>query len=269
MNYHKGISYTLITGASTGLGKALAYECASRAMNLILVSLPGERLIDVKNDIRRVYQVEVETFEGDLTKRACISALKAELENLSINMVINNAGKGGSHEINKVPIPQIDSIIALNISTTAFLSCALLPELARHEQAYLLNVSSILSQYPVPFKTVYPASKAFIYSFTRGLSEELKDTNISVSVLLPGPMTTNGSVCRRIQKQGFFAKILNLDPKVVAKIAITQTLKCKEVVIPGWLNKICWILMKSIPEFIGISLIGKIYKREVEEYQFA
>ncbi|MBK8504160.1 MAG: SDR family NAD(P)-dependent oxidoreductase [Saprospiraceae bacterium] len=269
MNYDEGLSYTLITGASIGLGKALAYECASRGMNLILLSLPGEKLNDVKNDIMRVHDVHVKTFEGDLTRRACITALITELENLSINMVINNAGKGGSHEIDKVPLPLIDSIIALNISTTAFLSCAFLPKLARHEKSYLLNVSSIISQYPVPFKTVYPASKAFIYSFTRGLSEELKDTNTSVSVLLPGPMSTNGSVSRRIEKQGFFGKILNLDPKIVAKIAISQTLKGKKVIIPGKLNNICWLLMKTIPQFIGVSLIGKIYKREVEEYQYA
>ncbi|NND07916.1 MAG: SDR family NAD(P)-dependent oxidoreductase [Saprospiraceae bacterium] len=268
MNFDKGLIYTLITGASTGLGKALAYECASRAMNLILTSLPGERLNDVRNDIIRFHDVDVKTFEGDLTKRECVSALMTALENRSINMVINNAGIGGSHEIDKVPFPMIDSIIALNIGTTAFLSCALLPKLSRHERAYILNVSSIISQYPVPFKTVYPASKAFIYSFTRGLNEELKETNISVSVLLPGPMTTNGSVSRRIQKQGFLGEILNLDPKVVAKIAVTQILKGKKVIIPGILNNICWGLMKSIPKFIGVSLFSKIYKREVEEYQY-
>lgn len=269
MNCDEGLSYTLITGASTGLGKAFANECASRAMNLILISLPGEQLNDVKTNIMRVHDVEVKIFEGDLTRKACLSALMIELEKLSINMVINNAGRGGSHEIHKVPLPLIDSIIDLNIRTTAYLSCAFLPKLAKHERSFMLNVSSILSQYPVPFKTVYPASKAFIYSFTRGLSEELKNTNTSVSVLLPGPMSTNGSVSRRIKKHGFLAKILNLDPRFVAKVAIRQTLKRKKVIIPGMLNNICWLLMKTIPKFIGMSLIGKIYKKEIEEYQYA
>jgi len=161
----------------------------------------------------------------------------------------------------------IDSIISLNIRATSYFSCMLLPELAKHERAYILNISSIISQYPTPFKTIYPASKAFIYSFTRGLSEELRKTKTSASVLLPGPMKTNGLITRHIKKYGLLGQIFHLDPKIVARVAISQTLKGKKVIIPGIVNKICWLLMKSIPVPIGIFIMGRINSRHVETDQ--
>lgn len=86
---------------------------------------------------------------------------------------------------------------------TSLLTHQLLPNLQKSSKAYVLNVSSLAAFSPIGYKTVYPASKAFIHSFSRGLYQELKDTNVFVSVVNPGPMKTNAEVSRRIEEQGF------------------------------------------------------------------
>ena len=157
-----------------------------------------------------------------------------------------------------------DSMIKLNVRVTGMLTFHLLNELKTHEKAYILNVSSIISLMPSAYKTVYSASKAFIYSFSRGLRQELRGTNVHVSVLMPGPLRTNSSVTERIKKQGFFGRMIVLEPETAAKIALAQTLDRKPVIIPGVVNKISGILMKAIPKSIGVPIISSIYSKEAE-----
>lgn len=258
------ILYTLITGASQGLGKALAIECASRKMNLFLISLPGEGLSLLAKKIKANYCVDVKYYETDLTDRSSLMTLFEELQDISINVLINNAGLGGSFEIEKAPIKLIEAIILLNIHAPVFLCCKLLPQLRQHEHSYILNVSSIISQLPAAYKTVYPASKSFIFSFSRGLSEEMKRTSVNVSVLVPGGMITNRKVKIQMKGHGFLPRLSILDTRQVAAIAISGMLKGKKIIVPGFLNKISWILMHLIPQRLGIPLISRLNQHELK-----
>jgi len=141
----------------------------------------------------------------------------------------------------------------------------MLPELKKHANAYILNVASMASFSPMAFKTVYPASKAFVYSFSMGLKEELKDTNVSVSVLHPGPIKTNPEVIKRIEKQGIFGKLGLLSVEDLADIAISKLLKRRPIIVPGKMNKINRQLMRFLPRWPQLSLVSRIVKREVLE----
>lgn len=264
MHEHNNNLYTIITGASQGLGKALAYECASRGMNLVLISLPNEGLYNLQKEIISTYHVSVRVFEADLTVRTSINRLVLQLQNFSINMLINNAGCGGSFNIEKVPLQLIEAIIELNIRAPVYLCCKLLPELARHQKSYILNVSSIMSQYPAAYKTVYPASKAFIFSFSYGLREELKDTNVKVSVLVPGGMMTNKLVAKQMKGHGILARLSIVDTDWVAKVAIDGLLSGKSVIVPGLLNKLSWLLMHLFPLRLGMPLISRFNRNELQ-----
>jgi short-subunit dehydrogenase len=259
--------YTMITGASLGLGRSLALECASRGMNLVLVALPDEGLDQLRSRINALYSVDVQIFEGDLERESSLENLVNQLAGIPINILINNAGKGGTYAIDHVPIQYVESLIALNILAPVYLTCRLIPELSKHSNSNILNVSSLMSQYPSPYKTVYPASKAFLFSFTRGLNEELRDTSITASVLLPGVMRTNHSVAARLQRQSFLGRNTCLEINKVAKITVDQMLKGRRVIVPGFFNKIIWLLMKVVPFTIGMPIMNRIYRRELDHFE--
>ncbi len=256
--------FTLITGASTGLGKELAIECARRKMNLILVSLPEENLPGLCTDIAAKYQVIACPYETDLTdKEEVVRLAEWVTVNFSVNVLINNAGAGGTRLLETTPTEYIDKLIQLNIRATSLLVRLLIPELKMHRKAYILNVSSMAAFSPLPFKTVYPASKAFVYHFTRGLKAELKNTNIKVSVVNPGPIMTNPDVVARIQKQGALARLALISAPAIARISIAELIRGKAVIIPGYLNRINVFVMGLIPSGIKLAMSSRIIQREL------
>jgi uncharacterized protein len=130
--------------------------------------------------------------------------------------------------------------------------------------AYILNVSSIASFSPMGYKTVYSSAKQFIHYFTRGLSQELRKTNIRVSVVFPGPMKTNHEITKRILNQGFLGRLCLISPQVVARHAIRKMFAGKKRIIIGWFNHLSWLLTRMVPSFISIPILTRAVKREIE-----
>ncbi len=257
--------FTLITGASTGLGRAFALACAAKGMNLILVALPGENLDALCREIAQSHKVEAISFETDLTVEKNVEDFVSwVLENFRVNFLINNAGIGGTRSIFHAPVSLVNAMLRLNVLATSLLTCSLLPELQSHSQSYILNVSSIIALSPVANKMVYPASKAFVYSFSRGLYQELKGTNTHVSVVLPGPIATNASVNSRIKKQGWLGRMMVLFPEEVARISLEQTLRKRPVIVPGMANKLNWLLMVIFPTKILLPFLSHRFSKELE-----
>lgn len=255
------IEYAVVTGASKGLGKAFAEELASKNKNLVLISLPGEGLLALGEELESNYLVKVVCYETDLSKRDNLIKLTNSInENYTIHTLINNAGIGGTREFEQVSTSYIEDIIGINVYATSILTHKLLPNLLKRKQAYILNVSSLAGYSPIGYKTVYPASKAFVYSFSRGLNEELKDSGVCVSVVSPGPMRTNVDTTKRIAKQGFFANVTLLEPKKVAKYCI-QKLEAKRSVIT--VNPFSWLVLKLVPIRISLPLITGRFKKEL------
>jgi len=260
---HRSNTFTLITGASTGLGRELAFECASRHMNLILVSLPGEDLPQLCEKIRVDYQVAVYCYEIDLTRRNAPYELFGWIsENFSVSIIINNAGMGGTMPFEQSPIQFIENVIQLNVRAVSILTRLLIPMLKQYKNAYILNVASMAALYPLPYKSVYPASKAFIYHLSRGLHEELRQDSIRVCVLNPGPIMTNSEVVSRIIKQGFIARMGLLPTRRIARIAISSMLKNKSVIIPGFFNKVYFLVVRLIPSYIMLPILSMRLRKE-------
>jgi short-subunit dehydrogenase len=145
----------------------------------------------------------------------------------------------------------------------SLLTRLMIENLKRQPRAWIMNISSMAAFSPMPFKTLYPASKAFVYYFSRGLAEELKDTRISVSVVHPGPMMTNDEVSSRIRKHGFSGRICLLPAERIADFSNGEMLKGKKVIIPGFMNRINWILLKLVPLSIQMSLLSGMVRREL------
>ena len=174
----------MITGASQGLGRELALQLASRGENTLLAALPGENLQAVCDGCRS-FGVRSECFELDLTDRDSLMDFISEVDgNYQLSMLINNAGTGGSRRFTEVPLKYIDTIMKLNVLATTVLTHELLPNLRRNAPARILNISSLAAMIPTGYKTVYPASKAYIKHFSLGMREELRPYGISVSLAL-------------------------------------------------------------------------------------
>lgn len=263
MTQQKFNTFAVVTGASQGLGKSFALELAKRKINTILVALPNENIQQTAEECR-THGTLSHYYETDLSHKENVLAFtKWVNDHFQVDMVINNAGHGGTKSFTDCDVEYIDSIIRINIMATSLITHQLLPNLLKQKQAYILNVSSMASFSPIGYKTVYPASKRFVQHFSRGLYQELKNTTVFVSVVHPGPMKTNKSVTRRIEQQGLFGKIGLLSPDRVAEISIRQLLKRDALILPGWSNNINWALMVLIPVWLRLPLLTRAVRREI------
>lgn len=259
------VEYVIITGSSLGLGKAMAKQFAACGYNLILLALPDEGLPTYCHKLIQLYKIEVLHYETDLTELDNIYRFVQWVKdkNLRLSGLVNNAGLGGSAIFDETDLSYIDTLISINIRALSLLTRLFVPELKQQEKAFILNISSIAAFKPMPYKTVYPASKAFVYSFSVGLREELKETSISVSVMHPGPMHTTEDIALRLKHHGFWGKIIKLDVDEVAEIGVQQTLAGKKVIIPGLVNKFSCRLMKVLPSSFTLPIISRILRKEV------
>ena len=253
--------FAVITGASQGLGKAFARTLASQGVHLVLVSLPEQDVEVLAQSLSKTYGIQAQFYETDFKSDENIKSLCNWLNaHFSIYILINNAGTGGTRKFGEVPSSYISAIIQVNVKATSLLTHRLLPNLKRQHRSYILNVSSIAAFSPVGYKTVYPASKSFVHSFSLGLSEELKESSITVSVINPGAMKTNAEITSRIEKQGLIGKLTLLDPNKVARYSLAKMFEGRRVII---LNPLSWFISVVLPTRIKVPMMTKIIKREL------
>jgi uncharacterized protein len=261
-SYLKMKEYALITGGAAGLGKAFAHELSGRGYNIILVDLPGSGLSFVCDEIERNYGNNVVYFECDLTEiDSMIEMTKAVNEKYDVSVLINNAGIGGTRRFEDADLDYINNIIRLNVTATTVMVKLLLPNLKRQPKSFVLNVSSMAAFSPIAFKTVYPASKAFVHSFTRGMHQEYKKTNVFFSVVYPGPMKTNADVTARINSQGLLGRLGLLSPQKVARLSVNQLFRRDPYIIFSTLN---WLFMTVTPVWFRLPILSSAMKRELK-----
>ena len=257
-------NFTLITGAGRGLGKAFAHELASMGRNILLVSLSGEGLADFSAELSTAYKIKTDYLEIDLSKKKSVYKVTDWANRYEVDVLINNAGIGGTSRFDLIEPEIIDRMIQVNVYATAMLTRLLLPNLKRQTKSFILNVSSMAAFGPIAFKTVYPATKAFVLFFSRGLYEEFRYTNVFVSVLHPGPMRTNPEVVRRIDKLGIWGEIGLLSTQKIASIAVTGLFRRDSLIIPGFFNKLNWFLIQIVPIWIRLPVVSGIVRKEVK-----
>lgn len=259
--------YTLITGASQGFGKALAIDCAKRKMNLFLIDLPGTNLQNLEVFLGQNFDIQVRSFEMDLSSMEDCDKLKTFIhqQKIELRFLINNAGvlsKGFFHEVDlHYYLKQIE----VNICAPTLLIKLFYDQLKRNSPSGILNVSSLASYFSLPTKQVYGATKAYLYSLSKSLNLEFKEDNIWVSIVCPGGMNTNPHMCYKNRTMGWFAKLSIMDPEEVAAITMDAFLERKEVIIPGTVNKFYLTLGKLIPQ----PLRDNITTREMSRFRAA
>lgn len=251
--------YSIITGASEGLGKAFALELAKRNHNLVLVALPSSGLPDLASFIERNFDVDVFIVETDLSsKENCIDLFnKIKEEKLPINMLINNAGMGGYYWFNEKSIEFYQLQIALNVTTPTLLIKLFLDDLINNGPSYILNVSSLSGFFSMPRKQVYAATKSYMRFFSLSLHQELKNSGVQVSVVCPGGIKSRLPIILQAKDKKGMAKWSILHPEEVAAYSIEKMMASQKLIIPGFWNRFFLILDKLMPAFVKEKLINR------------
>ena len=186
-------SYAIITGASKGIGRAIALELARRGYSLLLVARSATLLEETAALARKAGAAEVRPMALDLTKAESVTAVLQEVQrnNLPVNVLVNNAGYGAWGRFDTLSLEEQDAMMRINMHVPVELTHGLLPLLKSRQPAYILNVASTAAYQAVATLALYAASKAFILQFSRALRIELKKSGVSVTCLSPGPTETN------------------------------------------------------------------------------
>ncbi len=250
----------LITGASGGLGRAMAVECARRGYNLLLTDIAELPLIQIRQGIERQFGVTVYTKACDLTNDDDLKALFAYIgdEHISLGMLLNIAGIDYEGGFLSQPSANIARIVQVNIEATLKVTHEALQRRQKDERFTIINVSSLASQYPIPLKATYAASKRFLLDFSVALAQELKSENVTVTALCPGGLMTTREALLGIAAQGLWGDLTTNDLGAVARKTIDLALKGKRIYIPGCVNGMLRVLGRMVP---GTLVAKLLYKR--------
>ena len=254
--------YTVITGASSGIGLALANEFARNGHNLILVARSEELLNEISNKISLEYKVSVQYIVADLTIMGEIESFKAEIikKDYKINILINNAGFGLLGEFSELELGKQQNMIDLNIKALVELSYFFAQVFKKQGFGWIMNVSSIASFLAGPYMAVYYASKNFVTSFSLAIASEFKSCNIIVSTLCPGYTETKFQDVSGMGDNPLLKKVKSkISSQDVAKIGYYGMIeKSSLIIIPGIINQIIINCLKFIPISAKLWVINQL-----------
>ncbi len=249
----------LVTGASGGIGEALARELASKGHSLVLVARSGDALRKLADELAAKHSVVVDIIPADLAVVGAGRAL-AEIvasKGLTIDVLVNNAGFADFGVFHESDLAKIMQMVQLNIATLTELTHAFLPGMVQRKHGRVLNVASTAAFMPGPLMAVYYATKAYVLSFSEGVHEELKGTGVTVSALCPGP-TQSGFQARAAMEDSKLVKGRKImTAETVAKIGIAAMLKGKPVIVTGFKNQ----LQALSPKFMPRRMVPGVVKR--------
>jgi short-subunit dehydrogenase len=245
--------WSLITGATAGIGLELAKLLASAGSNLVLTARRTDRLNQIASDLASAHKIKVETVAADLTKPNAATEIFnfTTAKNLEIELLINNAGFGAFGYAHEIPAEKMLEMIQVNCSAVVQLTRLYTPAMVSRGHGDVMILASLASFQPVPFNSVYAATKAFDLIFAESIAEELRPKGVHVCALCPGSTNTE------------FQKVADQPDRVfrsaetaekVARVGLEATAAGKSYVISGFMNNV----MKESQRLAPRSLVAKM-----------
>lgn len=257
------MAVALITGASKGIGKAIAEELAKRKTDVLLIARSENLLKETAHSLQASYGIKADYLATDLTKEGAARKIHAWCieKKYDINILINNAGYGLSGHFENHTLDQHLDVMRVNMNVIVELCFYFLPVLRQHKEAYILNIASQASFQAVPGLNVYAASKAFMQSFSRGLRYELRKTTVSVTVAFPGSTDTDFANRAKVGTKALkAAKTFNMSAQSVAEASLNAMFSRKAETTIGLINKLGKFLVWLMPKKLSEKTAGGIYE---------
>lgn len=252
----------VVTGASSGIGEALAAELAARGHSLILVARRGDVMEKLAAQLREKYGVEVEVRAVDLSDREGRAPLVTELSEREISILCNNAGIATFGPVSELDPSYERDQVELNSVAVHDLTLAVLPGMVARKSGAILMVGSAAGNMPIPNNATYAATKAFVNTFSESLRGELKGSGVNVTLLAPGPVRTEtpdpaeASIVDKLVPD-----FLWISSEYVAKVSLDALAENKMRIVPGILSKGMSVAGQYSPRSVVAPIVGTFYRK--------
>jgi short-subunit dehydrogenase len=250
----------LITGASTGIGRELAFLAAAAGYDLVLVARTAEQLEEVATQVRNQHNRQASIVTKDLSRQETALELFREVSQIheDIEVLINNAGFGLLGFFAEMDADRQMQMVNLNVGALTHLSRLFAPGMIARRKGYILNVASTAAFQPGPLMAVYYATKAYVVSFSSALHNELKEHGVAVTTLCPGPTLTEFQKRANMASTALFKGPGVMSARSVAEIGFRALMKRKPLVVAGKLNATMAFLTRFAPRQLAASLARKV-----------
>lgn len=251
----------MITGASVGIGRDLALVFAREGHGLVLTARNQAQLEELAARIRKEYAVPVQIVPQDLNQPAAAQEIFNQIASrgITIDFLVNNAGFGAYGPFAESDVARELSLLQVNIVALVHLTRLFLPGMLARKSGRILNVASTAAFVPGPFMACYYASKAFVLSFSEAIDEEIAGSGVSVTVLCPGPTTTEFQKRAGIGKTSLFSGRV-MTSLAVAQIGYDALMAGKRTVIAGFRNKMLALSSRLAPRKMATAVVRKMNK---------
>jgi len=266
------MNVTVITGASGGIGEAMANRLAERKHNLLLVARNEVKLKALAERLARQHQIAVEYISADLSEANAAQQIfdEAQQRGLQVEMLINNAGIGSGGQFAQLSLKAELDMLQLNILSLVALTHLVLQQMKTRRSGTIVNVASMASFLPIPYMTTYSASKVFVRYFTQALTQECKPYNVQILLLCPGLTRTNFNSAAGIENG--ISKGLNAEygsstqtPEQVADELLHALDKGKHSIISGRMNRMAAGLSALLPNTFLAASFARSYRKKMGE----
>ena len=253
-------TYALITGASSGIGACFARALATRGRSLVLVARSKDKLEALAREIAAKHSVHIEVIEQDLGVDGAAQRLVATLteREIAVDLLVNNAGFGAQGQFWKLPLDRQVEMLRLNIGTLTELTHLLLPAMVERRSGGIINISSTASFQPIPYTSVYAATKAYVTSFSMGLAEEVAEYGIKVLALCPGATATN------FFKAGQFTTVKlpggSQSPEAVVEVGLAEFDRGRSLAVTRFLDKLMIFALRLAPRRLAARIAGNMFR---------
>jgi short-subunit dehydrogenase len=258
---------TVITGATEGIGRALAEEFAREGHALLLVARDEAKLAETVRELASTYPVDVKLFATDLsTAEGCAGVEEAlKRHGLYAEILVNNAAIMMAGFFQDQDPPTLRKIVDLNARAVIDLTRRFLPGMIARHGGGVLNVASVEGFMPVPYQATYAAAKAFVLSFSRALAYETMYTGVRISALAPGTTATGLHAKAGAGNSRYVVLLPVMSAEDLARLAYRKFMRGKKVIVPGWFNRFAVVIRRFVPDILLVPFLGLLFRVRDDE----
>jgi len=252
----------LVTGASSGIGVAIARELAAKGHALILVARREERLRSLATELADQHGVSTEVIACDLSDPAERDRLVEQVNRGGrvVEVLVNNAGFGSRGRFASNDPDRMVGMVRLNVEAVVELTSRFLGGMVERGRGSIINISSTSAFQPLPGAAVYAASKSFVLSFSEAIRTELRGTGVGVTAVCPGPVKTEFTDAAGMSGiEDSTPDAIWMTPEEIGVAAVDGAAADKRVVVPGALNRAGSLLGQHTPRGIGLPIFARIW----------